>query len=226
MWWNVGELLLFPRFWMPLVIASVFLPLVVVNASALVGTRAVALAAGAFAAVMVVLTVGAVPQPGLEDLVADTTPGRSVRALSADRYAQVRSEYDEVSRMIAPGSKVLSAVDVPSLLLDRGFEVHTLDLVGSTSPRPRLPYFIGSPAKVAWARNEGYDYIVATDPAVAVCPLFNEGRQEKLLAAGGLYGSWAPWYLDWFESLDQLGGAPPPTGVSTTRVGSLIIVEV
>ena len=56
--------------------------------------------------------------------------------------------------------------------------------------------------------------------------LYNARRQEANAAGGGVYGAWAPWYLDWFQFLDQVTAASPPGGATATRVGSLIIVEV
>ena len=80
-------------------------------------------------------------------------------------------------------------------------------------------------AKLAWARDHGYDYIVSTDPALSAC-LYNSEAQEKNVAAGGVYGSWAPWYLDWFQFLDEIADVGPPVSGRTTSVGSLMITEV
>jgi hypothetical protein len=223
-WWSSGDLVSFPRFWMPLLVATVLIPLAALNASRSAGWDAAVLGFAALATVVVAVTYDASWHADSRDLVPDMVSGRSLDVLAADRYAHVRPEYAHVSTMIAPGSKVLTTVDVPSLLLGHDFDVHTLDLVGSTSPSPRLPYFDGPAAKLAWARDQGYDYIVTVDPAVGACH-YNAGAQEQNLAAGGVYGSWAPWYLDWFQFVDELSASPSLPGTAATRVGSLILVE-
>ena len=144
LWWNLGEISLFPRFWMPLIVATALFPMAVVNVSTAVGGRARVLGVGAFAAAATVVTLGAASHADVRDFVPDMASGRSLQQVDADRYGNVEADYDEVSSMIEPGSTVLTAVDVPSLLLGHDFDVHTLDLLGSTSPPPRLPYFEGA----------------------------------------------------------------------------------
>ena len=224
-WWNSGALLLFPRYWMPIVMAVALFPLAVVTRSTLVGRRAISLQVGAFVAAVVTTAGVGTWRIDLGGLVSDTLSGRSLHVLQADRHVAIEKDYDEVSRMIEPGSKVLAAVDVPSLLLGHDFDVHTLDIPGSTSSRPRLPYFEGAEAKVAWARDNGYDYIVATEPAASTC-LYNAERQEKGFARGGVYRAWAPWYLDWFDFIGDVTLIRSEPDAVPTSVGSLLIVKV
>src|SRR5207302_2301949 len=108
----------------------------------------------------------------------DTVSGRVSNVLATDRYAAQRGEYRRAAALVSPGSKVLAAVDVPSLLLSERFEVNTIDLAGSTSPTPHLPYFRGTPAKLGWLRAHGYGYVIAVDPN-ASARLYNRSVQEQ-----------------------------------------------
>jgi hypothetical protein len=142
--------------------------------------------------------------------------------LDGDRYAARRGDYEQAAALVPPGSKVLAAVDVPSLLLSDRSDVGTLDLAGSTSPPPHLPYFQGTGAKLAWLRAHGYRYVIAADPTASTC-LYNRSLQEQDARGehGQPYQAWAPYYLDWFQFLDDVSSGP-----SATRRGSLIVVSV
>ncbi|RNM17480.1 hypothetical protein [Nocardioides pocheonensis] len=105
LWWGAGTLFTFQRFWMPIAVATALFPLAVLNQGSFFGMRAALMKGVAFAAAAAV-TVG----PGawhvdLSDLVSSTASGQTLRALATDRHERVDADYNEVSRMIEPGSK-------------------------------------------------------------------------------------------------------------------------
>lgn len=204
MWWNLGPASNYQRFWAPLTLAAVLLVAVVINQSGIKRiwlTRAAGLATlGLVAVILVASPVDA--GKVLLKVARETTSGHVTERLSEDRYQGRRAPYAAAAARVSAGSKVLTAVDVPSLLLRRGFAVHTLDLVGSTSPAPHLPYFQGTRMKLSWLRGHGYDYIIAVRPQASAC-LYNRSLQKDNLLAGGVYGAWAPYYFDWFQFLDE-----------------------
>ncbi len=155
-------------------------------------------------------------------VATDTISGRVSSQLEADRYARQRDEYARAAAEVPPGAKVLAAVDVPSLLLSGGSDVDTIDLVGSTSPSPHIPYFQGTQAKRTWLRAHGYQYIIAVDPTASAC-LYSRPLQEQDLMGehGPQYQAWAPYYFDWFELLADVA-----TGQGSGRGGSLIVAKV
>jgi hypothetical protein len=208
--YRFGEPQTYARFWAPAIMASIVIPLVAINArqtgvrvpsrlwsAALLGTILIATGVPSVDAGQHVLSV-----------VADTATGRVLSQLSVDRYVLERGDYAQAAALIPRGSKVLAAVDDPSLLLGTGIDVTTLDIVGSTSPSPHLPYFTGSAAKLAWLRANGYDYVIAADPT-ASRPLYNRAVWQGNLRTGDQFGGWAPYFLDWFDFIqDRSPGAP------------------
>jgi hypothetical protein len=225
MLWGAGSATLYSRFWAPLVMAAVLLPLVLINRSDAGRSRVTAMAACATFA-LVSLAVAADPiQAGqtVQEVARDTFSGQVFAALSGDRYASVRDEYAQAAALIPAGAKVLAAVDAPSLLVSGASDLSTLDLPGATSPRPHLPYFQGTQAKLAWLRGHGYSYIVAVDPADSPC-LYNAQHPSEYLA-GKLdppHAAWVPYYSDWFAFLKDVSN---PTAADSVRVGSLIVVR-
>jgi hypothetical protein len=148
----------------------------------------------------------------------DTINGSVAATLSADRYATVRSAYSQAIALVPAGDKVLAAVDYPSLLLRDGVELNTLDIAGSTSPSPHLPYFLGTAAKLSWFSTNGYKYIVAADPSGGAC-LYSSALQNANVKTGGVSGAWAPYLLDWFQFLQDLSSH------THTVVGPLVVYK-
>jgi hypothetical protein len=218
LYWAAGPASGYPRFWAPVIMTAILMPLVLINRTR--GERSSAASLGGVAIFVVVgLALSANPMDGWQELrsVAEDTRTRTV-IQSPDRYASVRAEYAQAAAMIPAGSKVLAAVDVPSLLLSRTYELNTLDIAGSTSPSPHLPYFRGTGAKVAWLRSHGYSYVVAVEPSASDC-LYNRRLQTEDINGehGRVYQAWAPYFFDWF---DFLASVP-----DSTRVGDLIVVK-
>jgi hypothetical protein len=218
-YWNSGLPSGYPRFWAPMVLTVVLMPLVFVN-RARVERSKVAFLAGLASFVLVGVALNADPNAGYREIraVAHDVRVRSITQ-TPDRYANIRTEYAEAAALIPPGSKVLTAVDVPSLLVSRAYELHTLDIAGSTSPPPHLPYFRGTEAKLAWLRGHGYDYVIAVDPSASACLYSSRLAAEDIAGEHGpVYRVWAPYFVDWFEFLADLSG-------STTRVEDLLVVK-
>jgi hypothetical protein len=218
LYWAAGPASGYPRFWAPVIMTAILMPLVLINRTR--GERSSAASLGGVAIFVVVgLALSANPMDGWQELrsVAEDTRTRTV-IQSPDRYASVRAEYAQAAAMIPAGSKVLAAVDVPSLLLSRTYELNTLDIAGSTSPSPHLPYFRGTGAKLAWLRSHGYSYVVAVEPSASDC-LYNRRLQTEDINGehGRVYQAWAPYFFDWF---DFLASVP-----DSTRVGDLIVVK-
>jgi hypothetical protein len=223
-WWGLGPFDRYPRFWAPVLLACVLLPVTLIGGARL-RPAWLTNACGLAALVLVFLAAGVGPRlvaNSVRSVAVDTVSGGVNATLVADRYESRRDQYASAAASIRPGSRVLAAVDVPSLLLANGADIDTIDLVGSTSPPPRLPYRQGTEAKLAWLRAHGYRYLVAVDPDASVC-LYSRSRQEEDLVGrqGQPYEAWAPYYLDWFRFLDDVSSGP-----GSQRFGSLIVVRI
>ncbi|MEO6858362.1 MAG: hypothetical protein ABI323_07220 [Solirubrobacteraceae bacterium] len=218
LWYAYGSPLTYPRFWAPAITASILIPLVALNARRTTSGGPIRLWSAAILGTVVVST-GATPVVAAQYLIraaTDTATGQVDQQLSRDRYTLERSDYTEAVALIPRGSKVLAAVDYPALLLESGLDVHTLDIIGSTSPSPHLPYFTGSATKLSWLRANGYTYVIAVDPSAlpGLSPsigLYNRAHWQENLRLGGQFGGWAPYFLDWFDFIQDMShsGRPP-----------------
>jgi hypothetical protein len=120
-----------------------------------------------------------------------------------DRYSTFRGEYAQLNAAIPRGSKVLAAVDYPALLSFSRYRFATLDLVGTASPPPHMPYFAGAAAKVHYLQHLGYGYVVAEAETVRGLYQF-KAWQSDLHSPRYNYRAWAPYFLDWMSSVTAL----------------------
>lgn len=206
--YRFGSPVTYARFWAPAIIASVLIPLVAINTGRAAARGPIRLWSAAALGAVVIATDFAPVAAGqaVITVAADTVTGRLVQQLSGDRYALERPDYAQASALIPRGCKVLAAVDYPSLLLEAGLDVHTLDIAGSTSPLPHLPYFTGSAQKLRWLRANGYDYVIAEDPAASTA-LYNRTHWQANRRSGDQFGGWAPDFLDWFDFVHDLSNS-------------------
>jgi hypothetical protein len=140
----------------------------------------------------------------------------------ADRYRSFRPEYNHLNEAIPKGAKVLAAVDYPTLLSFSRYQFATLDLVGTASPAPHMPYFKGAAVKVNYLRHLGYDYIVADSETQR--GLYQFGPWEADLHSPRYnYRAWAPYFLDWMSTVTTLehDGHYP-----VKYFGSLALIEI
>jgi hypothetical protein len=224
-YWTAGPPSQFPRFWAPIVMAAILMPLALINRVRGDHSKLAALSGLAILVlVALVLTINPVAaRHELRMIAEDTMTGNVANALYVDRYASVRAEYAQAATLVPAGSKVLTAVDVPSLLLGHAFDVNTLDIAGSTSPSPHLPYFRGTQAKLSWLRDHGYNYVIAVDPGASAC-LYNGQliADDSLGLHGPVYRAWAPFFLDWFTFVADVSD---PSIATSSRVGNLVVVK-
>jgi hypothetical protein len=120
-----------------------------------------------------------------------------------DRYSSLRAEYRTINSMIPARSKVFAAVDYPALLDLAKYDVATLDIAGSVSPAPHMPFFRGPSAKVSYLRSLGYQYVVADSPLAA--GLYNlQAWRDNLRGSVYVYKAWTPYFVDWQSAVTWL----------------------
>jgi hypothetical protein len=159
---------------------------------------------------MAVALFGFGPASRLRDAKTDIERGYHVLAGSAgfvNQYAGDEAEYRRLNALIPAGARVLAAVDQPALLDFSRYSFATLDIPGFVSPPPHMPYFRGAAPKVAYLRGLGYDYIVTQSPAV-VGLYYQAQWVNELRLQGYFFRAWAPYFLDWQQSMDQLEASP------------------
>ena len=122
------------------------------------------------------------------------------------------------------GAKLLAPVNDPALLGFSRYQFATLDLAGGASPPPHMPFFTGALAKVAYLRHLGYGYIVAVSPSISNVGLYQQWPWIRdLRGATYAYRAWAPYFLDWLDTLNTLEQSK---GVSVRYAGSLALIRI
>jgi hypothetical protein len=139
-----------------------------------------------------------------------------------DRYISFKAQYAHLNAAVPRGAKVLAAVDYPTLLSFTRYQFATLDLVGSVSPPPGMPYFTGATAKVNYLRHLGYDYIVADSKTERGLYQF-KAWQNDLHSPRYNYRAWAPYFLDWMSSVTSL---EHDSSYSVRYFGSLALIKI
>jgi hypothetical protein len=142
------------------------------------------------------------------------------RETFADRYLGSRPDYRVINQAIPKNARVLAAVNLPALLDSSRFEFATLDLPGSVSPPPHMPFFRGVDAKLDYLRSQGFTYVLAQLPEPN--GLYN--RQSWVVALRSkvyTFTGWARYMLDWLNDVDGLAADPR----QSRRFGSTILVK-
>jgi hypothetical protein len=71
---------------------------------------------------------------------------------------------EEMNRLIPRGSKVLSAIETPSILDMSKFDVATVDWPGGASPSPGIPINGNSEELASYLRSCGFNYLLVQSP--------------------------------------------------------------
>ena len=141
-----------------------------------------------------------------------------------DRYSELRATYERVNAAIPRDARVLAAVNYPALLDPTRYTFSTLDIAGSVSPPPHMPFGKGLAAKLTYLREQGYDYILAQDDNTY--GLYNRARWAanltSLRAIVPLANRrWTPDMLEWLDDVTRLSSDP-----SARRFGGLLLVRI
>jgi hypothetical protein len=139
-----------------------------------------------------------------------------------DRFRAVRAQYGALNAAIPAGARVLAAVDEPSLLSFSRFSFATLDLAGSASPPPHMPFFAGAAADIRYLRALGFDYIAADSPTQR--GLYNLASwQVDLYLPNFNYRAWAPYFIDWSNTVTALERDP---AFAVRHFGTLTLIRI
>jgi hypothetical protein len=146
-----------------------------------------------------------------------------VSGLTMPTYWQpVAADYRRVQLSLPRRARVALATDYSQLFDYARNDFMNLDIIGSVSPAPGLPFFQGAQAKVAYLRQQGIDYLVVTQSSHSVS-IWNATTWSfwisQLKPTGRL---WAPYFLDWFSTLNALRQRNPN---AIHDVGSLTVFD-
>ena len=179
----------------------------------------------AAAVVVAVITFDVSPSQAWSSARTDARLGTHVLAGTrgfTDRLAAQRAQYVSLNAAIPAGAHVFSAVDEPSLMSFSRYTFATLDLAGSASPPPHMPFFQGADADVRYLRAQGFDYIAADSPTAK--GLYQLAPwQYDLYSHNFNYRAWAPYFIDWSKTVTTLEHDP---AYAVGHFGSLSLIDI
>ena len=112
------------------------------------------------------------------------------------------SKYAMFSNLIRD-SRVLTAIDSPSQLVDFVAKVEPLDLPGMVIPGRSFPFASNFSAQIDWLKNQNYDYFIVTEPNQGLC-LYDKAGWVKTSYSNNASADWAPYMLSWFNFIENL----------------------
>ena len=141
-----------------------------------------------------------------------------------DRYEAVAADYQLLEQRLTHRARVVAAVDYPALFGSRAKQLQNMDIIGSNSPSPGMPFFSGGRAKLDYLANLGYTHLVVVDPSASAC-LYRTDSWLKNAAGseGKVYMQWAPHFLDWLSDVTAWS-QPGASGVE--RFGNLLLIDI
>lgn len=194
-----------PRFWTPVLAATVLaaaLPLLV-GVPTTGRARRWRLGLGAVFFVMIGATVSPFARvPAAAGRVIDTWSGSHPTRVDVGNYEKPGAAYERVSDRVPAGSTVLSAVDLPHLLLGPDRRLVTADIAAATSPEPHFPYDGSYRRKVEWLRSHGIDHVVVQTSGGAC--LYKQPFWRRRAGDDNTYADWAPFVLEWTRFTDAI----------------------
>lgn len=172
-------------------------------------------AGGAFSA-LILISVACVLATPVDRVLAEIHTGWKAAVRSWSGYAPVRDlwvsmqdDYADVQASLPAGAKVATASDYPHLFDLTRNDVLSLDVLGSVSPPPGMPLRGTAREITHYLREEGFAFVVATDPARSTCLYNREVWQSHLARGARPWASWAPYFLNWFGWLEARAAESP-----------------
>jgi hypothetical protein len=116
-----------------------------------------------------------------------------------------RRLYARMQAALPPGKRVLTVLDFPTLLDFRRNDVFPVDVLGSCSPPPGMPFFQGAEALAGYFRSISMDYVAVEDFQSALS-LYNRkvwiGHRQG--DDGPVYQFESDFFLDFMMNMDAL----------------------
>ncbi len=133
----------------------------------------------------------------------------------------VIADYREAQLLIPEGRRALICGDFPFLFDHARNPLWNIDLPGGASPAPGLPYKKPPEEMKRYLRKLGIEYVIFVDFAESM-QLYNRAEWQK--TAQGDVPLWkhqAPFYLDFFDTVDRLSTTETVLG----KVGKLTVLQ-
>jgi hypothetical protein len=160
--------------------------------------------------------------PGAGAAPGELAPNGHSTALEA-RIAtdQQRSDYRQAAEILRGRGRTIAAVDRPYLIDYRVDDIPSLDLVGWAAPGGDFPLLGTTLSKIQLLRSEGYELLLATDPAAHSCI-----NPTRLAIIKDTHPRPAPllatYHFAWVTSLVEIIHLAPG---AVQRVGSLLVID-
>jgi hypothetical protein len=150
--------------------------------------------------------------------VANVISGDDDSLVTIERF---RYEYGVAQGSTPRGTKLAISTDTPWYFDYRRNDLVNLDQLGAVSPPPHMPLGGPTEATTDYLRDEGFDFVIATDPEVSLC-LYNEKAWRINVARDEPEETMAPDFLDWFGWLREREREAPRLA---THYASLIVFD-
>lgn len=216
-----GTPMYWTRYWSPIVIA-IGVGAVVLSSEALFGSSRVRLVVLAQSALIFGGYVTS-PHVAATDIGSDlvkTIDGRYSKDLAVDLFEAERGRYLSVLQSIPSGSRVLSAVQLPHLLLDRDFTLNTLDFPGASVPKGEFPSKGTYTEQVDWLRSQNMDFLLVQSRS-SKSTFYDYDEYTSWLDRDRADAEIAEYMIDWLEFSYTLSARNAPA----TTAGDLVLID-
>ena len=127
------------------------------------------------------------------------------------------AEHLKAQAMIPEGKRILVCTDTPYLFDHRRNPIWISDLPHAASPAPGLPFQSSPEETKRYLHHLGVDYVIYENFDAAY--FYGRGRrQHEGEGTVPLLKIWAPFFLDYFTTLEQLSASEAPLGKTARLV--------
>jgi hypothetical protein len=131
------------------------------------------------------------------------------------------ADHKAAQDLVPKGKRVMVCSDFPFLFDHERNPVWTIDLPNGCSPAPGLPFHKPPEETKRYFRNLGIDYLIFVDPAQSLVLYNRKVWEGHLHGEVALWRVQAPFYLDYFDTMERLAGTEQVLG----KAGNLIVVH-
>jgi hypothetical protein len=168
--------------------------------------------APAWAAALLALTVGFSQR--ITDLVSQCYAiSEAGRGWTPYRNSAIHA-HQQSQALVPEGRRILVCTDFPVLFDQRRNPIWIIDMPNSASPAPGLP-FQKPPAEMKnYLRNLGVEYLIFTDFVKSNGIYERKTWEDHAVGNTPLWRSMAPYYLDFFDTMERLAASETVVGSS------------
>jgi hypothetical protein len=131
------------------------------------------------------------------------------------------TQFNDAQALVPAGKRILVCSDYPFLFDHQRNPIWIIDMPHACSPAPGLPYHRPPEETAKYLRSLGVEYVIFADFEKSLSLYKRSAWQANQVGTVALWKIQAPFFLDFFDTMERLAAAGQPLG----RVGDCTVLR-